>query len=198
MPIALIGIFLWTLTLALGVFVAYMFFLNLNRLLAAIKRRVPLVPSSRALRDAVIKEINTHYPHMKTVCDIGGGYGGLGRAIGHGCGMHVTSIEVLPFPALVSKTADILTRVGSKTIWADAFKYLSASYEKFDIVVAYLGPEFNARLPEILGGARVLITLSMPVPRLSAIREVEIPNGGITRFGRVLYPNRLFVYEFSD
>jgi len=188
-------IFIYAVTAALAIFVAYMFWDNVERTICLIRRQVPLVPSSRALRDAVIKEIKNHYPSMKTVCDIGSGYGGLARRIAHECDMRVVALENMTLPALMSKIADKIVRTNSKTIWKDAFKYISES-GGFDIAVAYLGPGVNKRLVEVGDKVRVLITLDVPVPGLAAVRIIDLPKG-CTRYGCEKYPHRLFVYEFK-
>ncbi|MDR1071248.1 MAG: hypothetical protein LBL21_01235 [Rickettsiales bacterium] len=190
----LLEIFIYIITTVLFFFVVYMFLYNVENAVCLIRRQVPLVPSSGILRNAVIREINAHYPHMKTACDIGSGYGGLARAIAKKCGMRVTAIENMPRAALVSKIADLTARGNSRTIWRDAFEYIPES-GGFDIAVAYLGPGVNERLVSIGGKVRVLITLDVPVPGLDAVRVIDLPEG-YTRYGRKKYPHRLFVYEF--
>jgi len=190
----MLEIFIYALTLALAVLVAYLFWDNVERVVCLFRRQIPLVPSGNALRDAVIQEINAHYSNMKTACDIGSGYGGLARRISRECNMRVTAIENMPLPVLTSKVMDLVTRADSGTVWRDAFGYLAES-NGFDIAVAYLGPNVNGRLAELCGKVKVLITLDVPVPGLDAVRVIYLPKG-FTRYGRKKYPHRLFVYEF--
>ena len=176
-------------------FLIYMAFAIAEKIYSVIAvGQYPNLASTAALRDAVVREIKTHYPNMKTACDIGAGYGGLARRIAKECDMHVLALENMLFSSFASKALDALTRSKSKTIKSDAFEYLKKS-ERFDIAVAYLGPGVNAKLADLKGKARVLIALVAPVPGLKPARTIDLPSGW-TRYSGARYPHRLFVYEF--
>lgn len=172
----------------------YLFLYNLERIICSVRHQIPFVPSNKDLRNAVIKEIKTHYPNIKTACDIGSGYGGLAREIANKFNVRVWAFENMPFSAFISKMMDMITGTKSKTILCDAFEYIKKS-DGFDIAVAYLGPSVNPRLIELKTKVRVLITLDVPVMGLDAVRTIDLPNGA-TMYGREKYPHRLFIYEF--
>lgn len=182
------------ITVALFIVIIYLFWKNMEYLACLWRGQIPFVPSPRGLRRALVREINTHYPNMKTACDIGAGYGGLARKIAGECKMRVTAIENMPLCAQISKIGNAMSRAQCYTVCADAFEYLRTA-PKFDIAVAYLGPGVNDRLAEFQNKFKVLITLDVPVGGLVPVRVVNA-GPGVTRYGRSKYPHRLFVYEF--
>ncbi|MDR1027471.1 MAG: hypothetical protein LBL46_03590 [Rickettsiales bacterium] len=187
-----IAVLIYAITIATAVWVGYMFLRNAELAACRIRRQIPLVPSARALRDAVIKEIRENFPKMKTAVDIGSGFGGLARRIARECDLRVEALENMPFAALVSRARD---NKNCRTIWCDAFGRIAES-DGYDIAVAYLGPGVNGRLAGLAKKFRVLITLAVPVPGLTPTRVVDIGHGA-TRYGRNLYPHKLFIYELG-
>lgn len=190
----IIKILVYIAIFILSVWMVYLFLYNLERIICSVRHQIPFVPSNKDLRNAVIKEIKTHYPNIKTACDIGSGYGGLAREIANKFNVRVWALENMPFSAFISKMMDMITGTKSKTILCDAFEYIKKS-DGFDIAVAYLGPSVNPRLIELKPKVRVLITLDVPVMGLDAIRTIDLSNGA-TMYGREKYPHRLFIYEF--
>lgn len=182
------------ITAGLFIAIVYLFLKNMEYIACLWRGQIPFVPSARGLRRAVVHEINTHYPQMKTACDIGAGYGGLARKIARECNMDVTAIENMPLCARISKIGNAMSRAKCRTVHADAFEYLRTA-PKFDIAVAYLGPGVNDRLAEFQNKFRVLITLDVPVHGLTPVRTIDA-GPGATRYGREKYPHKLFVYEF--
>ncbi len=174
--------------------IVYIFCRTTEHVACLWRHQIPFVPSNEILRDAVVKEILAHYPNMKTVCDLGSGYGGLARKIARKCNMNVTAIENMPFAMCMSKFMDFITRTKSKTVWCDAFEYLENG-DGFDIAVAYLGPGINDRLAEYTDKFRVLITLDVPVDGLSPARTIDMGRGA-TYYGTKKFPHKLFIYEF--
>lgn len=133
------------------------------------------------------------FSDMHSVCDIGSGYGGMARMISRRCKMSTVGLENMPFAALVSKTKDIITFSHNKTVWCDAFEYLAQS-DGFDIAVAYMGPGFNEYLYKYQDKFRVLITLVIPADNMIPTRIISLGHGH-TRYGRHLYPHKLYVYD---
>ncbi len=158
------------------------------------KDQVPFEASSRALRRAVADEINAHYSNMRTVCEIGGGYGGMARYIARKCNMDVTSMENMPFTCAVAHVADFFSMSRSRTVRCDAFARLGAG-EKYDIGVAYMGPWINPGLGKYSKNFRVLITIDVPIDGIRPRRVIDLGHGFTIYAGRK-YPNKLFVYEF--
>jgi hypothetical protein len=194
MQIIILKIIAVVLIFISSVLIFYLFLYNLERIVCSVRHQIPFVPSNKDLRNAVIKEIKTHYPNIKTACDIGSGYGGLARKISGEFNIQVWALENMPFSAFVSKIMDIITHSKSKTVLCDAFEYIKKS-DGFDIAIAYLGPSVNPRLTEIKNKTRVLVTMDVPVKGLNAVRTIDLPNGA-TMYGRERYPHILFVYEF--
>ena len=163
---------------------------------ANIRHQPPMVASNATLRRTVINEIRTHYPHAKTICEIGSGFGGLARTVARHTHAQVFALENMPFSVLVSKTADLVSLCkNNKTIWCDAFEYLDTTDKKFDIAIAFLGPTLTPKLKKYKKKIRVLISLDFAIPTLSPKRIIEIGHGYVI-YKKVKYPHRLFVYEF--
>lgn len=179
----------------LSVVVAYLFLFNLEHAICFIRHQVPFVPSAKVLRQAIVNEINTYYPNMKTVCDIGAGYGGLANYIKQKCNVSVVAIENMLVSVMIAHVGNFITGGNVRIIWTDAFKYLNNSNHKFDIGVAYLGPGVNDGLAQFKKNFRVMITLDVPIDNLTPVRIVDIGHG-FTRYGRKKFPHKLFVYEF--
>lgn len=163
---------------------------------ANIRHQPPMVASNRILRRTVINEIKSHYPHAKTICEIGSGFGGLARTVARNTRANVYALENMPFSAFVSKTVDTLSLCkNNKTVWCDAFEYLNNTDKKFDVAIAFLGPTLTPKLKKYTNKIRVLISLDFAIPTLSPTRIIEIGRG-YTIYKKVKYPHRLFVYTF--
>ena len=169
-------VILYILTAVITIFVIYMFIESLELVICHIRRKIPLVPSTGRLRHAVINEIRTNFPDMRTVCEIGSGYGGLARKISRRCKMDVVGLENMPFAAIVSKIKDCITFSRNHTVWCDAFDYMR-NHDKFDIAVAYMGPGFNEDLYKYTDHFDVLITLVIPAANLTPPRIIPLPRG---------------------
>lgn len=79
-------------------------------------------------------------------------------------------------------------------LWCDAFDYLKKNKQKFDVGVAYLGPGVNDRLLDVLDRFGVLIVLDVPITGKKPFRVIEL-GGGSTRYGRLKFPHKLFIYK---
>ena len=189
-------IFLYVLAFAVLILDIGLVWLLAEKIVRSVRRQVPFLPSNERLRAAVVQEINAHYPHLRTACDIGSGFGGLARAIARDCDVSVLALENMPLLAFASKLADAAARGGrgeSKTVWCDAFRYVAES-DGFDLAVAYMGPAANKRLWEYRDKFRVLITLDFPIQDATATRTLDLGDG-YTKYGDTLYPHRIYVYE---
>jgi tRNA A22 N-methylase len=152
-------------------------------------RAAPQVPSSKRLREAVIREINENFPGEKKVIDIGSCYGGLARKIAKECpGTEVVAVERMLLPSTVSKISDFALRRNSKTYWANAFDYIEKS-EGFDIGVAYLLTPMMARLEKYKNKFKVLILLDFPLPNTKETRKVKLHRD-------YLGQHWMYIYEF--
>ncbi len=186
----------WAVAAAIFVTVVYWVFVALEHVRCVYyKRQIPFVPSARIQRRAVVSEIRQHYPHMKTVCEIGSGYGGLARCVARRCKMDVVALENMPFTYFVARLADFIFLSRVQTRQLDAFAHLDTG-ARYDIGVAYLGPGVNPRLAKYSKNFKVLITLDVPVVGLTPVRVVPLKRG-YTRYSGQKYPYKLFVYEFK-
>ena len=162
-------------------------------------RKIPFVPSSRAQRRAIVKEIKQHYPNARRICEIGSGYGGMARYIARRCNIDVIALEYMPVCVLFSRVADKVTFSHSRTIQCDAFEYLrrmeTAAATPFDIAIAYMGPGVNDRIAEYRACFKTLILLDVPATDITPTRTISLKRGG-THYGRVVYPHKLFIYDF--
>ncbi len=162
---------------------------------AFLRSQPPFVPSNKNMRQMVAREISRHYPHCKSVCEIGAGYGGLARCIARCCGVRVVALENMPFTAFVSRIADMFCRADVRTHWCNALGYLGTTKEKFDVAVAYMGPKITPELVKFRGRFSVLISLDFEIPGRRPVRIIDCGPGKTIYDGRV-YPHRIFVYEF--
>ena len=156
--------------------------------------QIPFVPSSKYLRRAVVNTIHKYYPNATSIVDIGAGYGGLARHIARNCDATVVALENMPFTITVSRVFNWVTRSRVKIIKCDAFQYMQSS-PRFDIGVAYLGPNVNPRLAKYKKQFNMLITLDVPVAGLRPTHTVNVGHG-FTRYGRHKFPHKLFIYDF--
>ncbi len=156
--------------------------------------QIPFVSSDRILRRGVVREIRANYPDVKTVCEIGAGYGSLARYVARHARVHVVAVENMPFTYIIGRVAGMLRWHDVEYVFADAFKYIGDG-RRFDVGVAYLGPGVNDSLVRFRHNFRVLITLDVPIDNVVPVRVVDLGRGH-TRYGRNKFPHKLFVYEF--
>ena len=159
-----------------------------------INKQIPFVPSAGVLRAAVANEICKNYPNVKTMCEIGSGYGGLARYVAKSADVTVTALENMPFTFFIARVLSVFSCAKVQNVRCDAFEYLKNYDGIFDVGVAYLGPHVNHKLADILDKFRFLIVLDTPIPQIKPVRIVDVGHG-YTRYGRYKYPHKLFVYE---
>ena len=163
---------------------------------ANIKHQPPMVASNKKLRELTAQEINTHYPHAQSVCELGSGFGGMARYIARNTQTNVIGIENMIFSFCVSKLCDLFCCEKSKTIFSDAFEYLKKTNKHFDIAIAYLGPKITPRLLKYKNRFDVLISLDFDIPELKPVRVINMGYGATLMYGKE-FPHRLYVYEFK-
>ena len=157
-------------------------------------RQIPCVSSSRVLRRAVATEIQK-YKNVKSVCEIGSGYGGLARFVARKCNVDVVAVENVWFTFAVSYVLSLFF-CGNRVqhVCADAFEYLKNENLHFDVGLAYLGPKVNDELRDLMSRFDVLICLDVPMSNAKPVRVVDV-GCGYTKFGKEKYPHKLFFYE---
>ena len=164
---------------------------------AHILKQPPLLASNNTLRKLTLEQILTHYSNAKNICEVGSGFGGLARMVAHKTDAKVYALENMPFSAFISKTLDIISFTrNNKTILCDAFKYLDKTNKKFDIAIAYLGPELTTKLLNHKNKFDVLISLDFKIPHLKPKYVVSMGYGN-TIYKHKKYPHKIFIYEFK-
>ncbi len=156
--------------------------------------QIPFVASSKYLRRAIVNEIQKHFPNATSVVDIGAGYGGLARYIAHNSDMTVVALENMPFTIIIARVMNFITQSHVQIIKCDAFEYLKSA-PRFDIGIAYLGPNVNYRLAEYTNKFDAIITFDVPIKKLTPTHILDVGHG-FTRYGRHKYPHKLFIYDF--
>lgn len=156
--------------------------------------QIPFVASSKFLRRAAVDAINKYYPGATSVAEIGAGYGGLARYIARNCDATVVALENMPFTVTVARVFNWVARSRVQIINCDAFEYLKSS-PRFDVGIAYLGPNVNPRLAEYAKKFNMLITLDVPIVGLRPTHTINVGHG-FTRYGRKKFPHKLFIYDF--
>ena len=172
----------------------YLLFSMTEYIWCVFHNQIPFVASARPLRRAVVDAINKYYPNATSIVDIGAGYGGLARHIARNCDATVVALENMPFTITVSRVFNSITRSRVQIIKCDAFEYLKSS-PRFDIGIAYLGPNVNPRLIKYTKQFNMLITLDVPIAGLHPVHTVNVGHG-FTRYGRHKFPHKLFIYDF--
>ena len=162
---------------------------------AYVRRQPPLVFSNKKSRQIVIEQIKTYYNHAKNICEIGSGTGSFARQIARNTKSNIDALENLPCPAFLSKMLDFLTCSKNKTIWCDAFKYLDCTNKKFDVAVAYLGPDDVYKILKYKHKIDVFISLDFQIKNVKPTRTIDA-GPGYTMFNHKKYPHKLFIYEF--
>ena len=160
-----------------------------------LKKQIPYMASDKKLRNAVVQYIKKSCLKKPSVCEIGAGYGWLARCVAKKCGASVVALENMPFTFWVAKILQALS--GNKSVqWVrcDAFRFLGNCNKKFDVGVAYLGPGVNDRLGDYLWCFDVLIVLDVPIANVKPFDVVDV-GGGFTRYGRLKFPHKLFIYK---
>ena len=89
----------------------------------------PQLPSQRQLRNAAVEQIRANYHNMRTVIDIGSGWGGLCRRVAREFpNMRVTGVELMPLTFIWSRVAKaILGPRNCRFVFGDVIKYLMSS-----------------------------------------------------------------------
>ncbi len=163
---------------------------------AHVLKQPPMAASVKDLRKTVVKEINKYYKNAKNICDFGSGFGGLARYISKNTGANVYGLENMPFSVFISKLSDYFCKTTNKTIWCNGFDYMDKTKTKFDVIVAYLGPDLTPHLLKYKNKMRVLISLDFKIKGLKPTRITKVGSGATIYWGK-LYPHRLYVYEFK-
>lgn len=165
---------------------------------AFVRRQVPFVPSRKKSRVAVVKQINTYYKNAENIVEVGSGFGGLARYVAKNTNANVIALENMLFSATVSKFLDVVSfSRRNKTIWCDAFKYLKNTNKKFDVALAYLGPDYTYLLKKYADKIDVLISLDFEIPDMKPVRIHDLKSGYVLYNGKK-YPHKLFVYELNN
>lgn len=160
-----------------------------------LKKQVPFVACALCHKRAVVKQIRQFYPKSKKIVEVGSGFGGLARYVARHTNANVHALENMPVCVFMSKIFDRVWPTKSKTIWCDAFDWLAKKENKYDVAIAYLGPELTEKLVEHKKNIKVLISLNFEIPELKPVRVVELK--GFVLYGIKKYSHKLYVYEFG-
>lgn len=172
----------------------YIFISSAEYIWCVFYNQIPYVASSKHLRRALVTEIRKHFKDATSLCDIGAGYGGLARYVANNHDMSVVALENMPFTITMARIINFITRSNVQIIKCDAFEYLVTA-PKFDIGVAYLGPNVNYRLAKYTDKFNMLVTFDVPIEKLKPTRIINVGHGA-TSYGRHRYPHKLFIYDF--
>lgn len=164
---------------------------------AYIMRQPPLVASPEYMRQKVVQLIISRYQNAKNICELGTGFGGLARMIARKTKANVYALENMFFSAFVSKTSDYLFGCkNNHTICCNIFDYLETTDKHFDVAVAYLGPTVTPMIYKYKNKIDVLISLDFEISGLEPKYVIDI-GCGYTWYKGIIYPHRLFIYEFK-
>ena len=159
-----------------------------------IKKQPPLVLSSYYSRKALIDEINNNYKNVKTVLELGSGYGGLAKAIAKKSNKNVIGIENMPISIAVSGIINIFDKK-VKIIYSDIFEYLENTEDVYDMAIAYLSPKITENLLAYKNKFKVFVSFDFEIKNLKPKKVIDLKRG-YTRYNYKKYPHKLFIYEF--
>lgn len=160
---------------------------------AFIRRQPPNEPSVHIHHVAVVRALRAYYPGARRICEIGCGSGGMVRYIARRVPAQVTGIENMPLSILMARMRNLFCK-NIIIKWMDAFEFLDAASQKFDVAVAYLGPCMTPMLARYKTVFPVLISLNFEIPGRRATHVIDLK--GFVWFNGRKYTHRLYVYEF--
>lgn len=150
------------------------FTIGVEQMVCFAKRQAPSVPSNRGLRKAVVKQIKEDLPEVKTILDIGSGWGTMVRSVAkNNPNAKVTGIEIMPTPFVYSIVRGIFSR-NSKIIFGDAFKYLEKGQEQIDLGITYLLTPEMKNVERFLSRFKVLYALDFPLPDVKPYKKIKL------------------------
>ena len=179
------------------IFVVLVFWFGIEFWLGPVGRAAPKIPSSRGLRDAVVKEIQKHYPDAKMVLDIGSCYGGMARMVARVLpNAHVIGVEKMLGAFMVSKILRIFWQERNVNfVRADFFKFIEKQARgknapMFDIGVAYLLTSMMDRVEAVADDFRVMLVLDFPLPNRKPTRKYKLHKDFLGQHWLYVYENK--------
>jgi hypothetical protein len=158
-------------------------------IIGAIAGLSPKVQSSRRLRDAVIRELQS-IGKFDSVCDVGSGFGGMcGRIARAFPSARVSGIEIMPMPFMMSKIARFFGWIPRRVefYFGDFFARVKKS-GGFDVGVAYQLPSVAKRMEsEIMNKFNILIVLDFPLPNVVPVRKIKLHHDFLGRHWMFVY-----------
>lgn len=161
---------------------------------AFIKRQPPLAFSSYYLRKSLVDEINNNYKNVKTVLELGSGYGGLAKAIAKKSNKKVIGIENMPITITVSRILNFFDKK-LKIVKSDVFEYLENTNEVYDMAIAYLGPRLTNCLFLYKNKFKIFISLDFEIENVKPKKVIDLKKG-YTLYDHKKYPHKIYIYEF--
>lgn len=148
--------------------------IGIEQLICFTKNMAPEVPSSSKLRTSVVKQIPIEFPNVKTIVDIGSGWGGMARLIAKSNpDAKVIGLEIMPSPFVYSKIRGVFIK-NLKFVFGNAFKYFAKSDEKFDVGIAYLLTPEMKNVENFLSRFAVLFALDFPLPDIEPAKKIKL------------------------
>ncbi len=163
--------------------------LGVEQLLMIFKRVAPEVPSTKYMRGAVLDAINKEMPGVKSIVDIGSGWGGMVRMLARRFpNASVTGIEIMPTPYVCSWLSVAFYK-NVKIVFGNAFKYLGAMNGKADVGIAYLLTPMMHDVERYLPKFKILMVLDFPLPNTKPVRKVKLHRDRLGQHWLYIYKN---------
>jgi hypothetical protein len=142
--------------------------------ISAFGRIAPPVPSGRRLRQVFADYIADKYPDVKTIIDIGSGWGTMVRAVAKRFpNADVTGIEMMPIPYLYSILRGANMK-NARIFFGDAFKFLKKTDKKFDIGITYLLSTEMKDVEKFLARFDMLLVLDFRLPDAAPVDKIKL------------------------
>jgi len=163
--------------------------MNIEMVISSVfNKKIPPVPSGDKMRNAVIGEIVKNYPNVKSIIDIGSGWGGFVRKIAKDIpGAKVTGVEVVHSPYIVSKITQII--FGPKNcefVRKNAFEYIKD--KKFDMAVCYLSTMNMKEFESYRDRFKIVIAIDFEFSNIKPSRVIKIHKD-------IMGDHSIYIYE---
>ncbi len=167
-----------------------LFLMGIEQVITVATRRAPAVSAGKKKTAAVVAQIKKDFPDVKTVLDIGSGWGNMVCAVAKQFpNASITGIEMMPTPYLKSLiNTKFLKNI--KIVFGDAFKYLDKTGKNFDIGISYLLTPEMRNVEKYLSRFKTLFSVDFPLPNIKPTNKVKIYHDGRIQHWLYIYKQK--------
>ena len=169
------------------IFDIFILAVGIEQLLCAFRKIAPKVPSGRQLRVAVAEQIAIEMPDVKSIIDVGSGWGTMVRTVAKKFpNAKVYGIEFMPSAYVYSVVRGLFVW-NAKLIFGNAFKYLEQTDKKFDVGITYLLPSEMNDVKKFMAKFKMLFVLDFPLPDVTPIKKIKLNKNALGQHWLYVY-----------